>query len=384
MRIGIDARLYRSSAAGIGRYSQNLIKNLLEIDQENQYILFMTPADRQEFKLTTNNSQLTTIDIPHYSLAEQTKLPVVIAKEKLDLMHFLNFNCPVKYRGKFIVTIHDLTLLFYPEAAKKTNFLKQAAFRYVFKKACQNSSRIIAVSENTKRDIIKTFHIAPEKIAVIYEAADEKSHQDIKTEDIRTLKQTYNIKGPVILYVGQFRRHKNIDGLFRAFEIIKKDISAKLVLLGKIPADFKIDTSTGSASTLSGDKRVDNKEILRDTLMPGFVSDEELAAWYKIADVFAFPSFYEGFGLPGLEAMTCGTPVVASNTSSLPEIYQDGALYFDPSNPKEIADKIRIVLKDQKIRDQLITKGKIIVKKYSWAKTAEQTLKIYEQVNQGQ
>jgi len=368
MRIGIDARLYRSSAAGIGRYSQNLIKNLLEIDKVNQYILFMTDEDYREFKNPKSqilnpkqilNFKIQITNIPHYSLAEQTKMPGIIAKEKCDLVHFLNFNYPVKYKGKFIVTIHDLTLLFYPEAARKTNFAKQWAFRYILKKACENSSKIIAVSENTKNDIMKTFNIDSEKIAVIYEAVDDKiiSKDKKKVEEIRRYKE------PVILYVGQFRRHKNIEGLLKAFAILRKEMPAKLVLIGKIPKDF----------------RVDNEEILKDTLMPGFIADVELAAWYKIASVFVLPSFYEGFGLPGLEAMMAGTPVVASNQSSLPEIFQEAALYFDPSKPSEIADKIKTVISDKVVSGQLIEKGKIQAKKYSWRKTAEQTLKLYEE-----
>lgn len=362
MRIGIDARLYRSSAAGIGRYSQNLIKNLLELDKENEYVLFMKPDDKQEFdnwiienSLKIDNCKLKIVDIPHYSLSEQTKLAKIIEKENCDLVHFLNFNHPVRYKGKFIVTIHDLTLLFYPEVAKRTNFIKQAAFRYVFKKACKNSSQIIAVSKNTKNDIIKTFHIAPEKISVIYEAADDK---EINKKGIRKNKEK------IILYVGQFRRHKNIKGLLEAFAILKKEIPAKLVLLGKIPEDF----------------RIDSKAILRDTIMPGFVSDEDLAKWYKRADVFVFPSLYEGFGLPGLEAMQAGLPVVSSNKSSLPEVYGNAALYFDPLNPKEIADKIKLVLSDSKIREKLVERGRIQAKKYSWKKTAEETLKLYSEV----
>jgi len=396
MKIGIDGRMSRSSTAGIGRYSQNLIKNLLEIDHENQYMFFMTDEDEKEFKvqkskfkMTNQNVKIKLTNISHYSLAEQTKLAGIIAREKCDLVHFLNFNHPVRYKGKFIVTIHDLTLLFYPEAARKTNFAKQWAFRYILKKACQNAAKIIAVSENTKNDIIKTFQVAPEKISVIYEAADDPTspaqgglrgaskkfncHSELVEESpvntgTRTSREILRLTAqddkPIILYVGQFRRHKNIEGLLKAFAIVKKDIPSKLVLLGKVPTNFKID----------------NKALLRDTLMPGFVSDEELATWYKLASVFVFPSFYEGFGLPGLEAMAAGVPVVSSNRSSLPEIYQDAALYFNPLKPQEIADKIKLVLKNDKLRESLIEKGKIIAGKYSWEKTARETLKIYKEI----
>ena len=374
MRIGIDARMYRSSVAGIGRYSQNLIRNLLELDKENEYVLFMTNEDYREFqkskaqrpnglshanlKLKQNpNVKIQITNIPHFSLSEQTKLPKILEREKLDLMHFLNFNYPVRYRGRFIVTIHDLTLLFYPETARQTNIFKRAAFKYVMKKACQNSEKIIAVSENTKKDIIRVFKVKSQKIKVIYEAVNDGERNK---EEIRTNKEK------IILYVGQFRPHKNLPNLVRAFEQVKKEIPAKLVLLGKTDSSCR--------------KLIDNSPEKRDIVMPGFVSNGELASWYKTADVFVFPSFYEGFGLPGLEAMAAGLPVVAAKTSSLPEIYQDAALYFDPFKPQEIADKIKMVLVDENLRQELIVKGKIQSQKYSWRRTAQQTLGLYKEV----
>lgn len=370
MKIGIDARMFRSATAGIGRYSQNLIKNLLKIDQENHYVLFMTAADEREARdqlPATGNYKIVITNIPHYSLTEQTKMTRIVAKEKCDLVHFLNFNYPVKYDGRFIVTIHDLTLLFYPEAARKTNFAKQWAFRYILKKACENSSKIIAPSESTKKDVLKTFNIPAAKIQVIHEAADDKKLIEVNKNSIDKIRKQYGLTAnPIILYVGQFRRHKNIKRLLETFGILKKEMSAELVLIGKVPQGFKID----------------NKALLRDTLMPGFVSDAELAAWYKLASVFVFPSLYEGFGLPGLEAMTAGVPVVSSKRASLPEIYQDAALYFDPLKPQEIADKIKIVLTNKEKKDWLIRQGKLTAKIYSWRKTAAQTLKIYQELRE--
>jgi len=367
MKIGIDARMYRSSVAGIGRYSQNLIKNLLEIDKENQYVLFMTDEDYWEFKNPKSKCQMPNeisnvkvqiTNIPHFSLSEQTKLPKVLAKENLDLMHFLNFNYPVRYKGKFISTIHDLTLFFYPDTAQKTNFFKKYAFKYVMEKACQNSEKIIAVSESTKKDIIKKLKVQNSKIKVVYEAADDK-RMDRGRDRVRENKEK------IILYVGQFRPHKNLPNLVDAFELVRKEISAKLVLLGKADASCV--------------ERIDNSSEKRDIIMPGFVSNDELASWYKKADIFVFPSFYEGFGLPGLEAMQAGTAVVASKASSLPEIYKDAALYFDPFKPEEIADKIKMVLKDNKLQARLIKNSQKVLKQYSWRKTAEETLKVYKE-----
>lgn len=365
MKIGIDARMYRSSVAGIGRYSQNLIKNLLEIDHNDEFVLFMTPADQAEFKklkinplnadpriagMTNQNVKIVNTNIAHYSLAEQTKLPKIIEEEKLDLMHFLHFNLPVNYRGKYLVTIHDLTLLFYPQAAKDISLLKNWGFKYVMKRAVKRADKIIAVSENTKKDIIKVYQTPPEKIKVIYEGADEKIFTGIKNK---------KVSKPIILYVGQIRKHKNIAGLTEAYKILKKQIDCQLVILGG---------------------RIDKIANLPDIVMPGFVTDCELALRYKNAAVLVMPSFYEGFGLTGLEAMKAGTPVVASNTSALPEIYQDAALYFDPFNVDDIADKIKMVIQDKKLRQNLIAKGHQVSKKYSWRKTAEETLDLYKQI----
>ena len=368
MKIGIDARMYRSSVAGIGRYSQNLIKNLLELDLENEYILFMTSEDKKEFEnwaiensLKIKNLKLKIIvtDIPHYSIGEQIKFAKIIEKERLDLMHFLHFNVPVRYKGKFIVTIHDLTLLFYPQAAKDINFLKHLGFRWVIKKAVLNAQKIIAVSENTKKDIIKKFQIPESRIQVIYEAADDKIFKEINSDLSNKLRTQYAIGNkPVILYVGQFRGHKNIASLVKAFTKLRKEIPCQLVLLGSGP-------------------KIDNPDII----MPGYVSDEELAAWYKLADVFAMPSLYEGFGLPGLEAMTAGVPVVASNRASLPEVYQDAACYFNPFSFQDISDKIKMVLQDKKLRQKLIENGRKVSGQYSWRKTAEETLTVYKQIS---
>ena len=317
MRIGIDARLYRSSTAGIGRYTQNLIKNILEIDQENQYVLFMTPEDAREFKETSNNTQDTnykvvSTDIAHYSIAEQTRLAKIIEDEKLDLVHFTNFNIPLNYKGKFVVTIHDLTLFFYPGRSRRS-FIYKLAYKYIFRKACEKSSKIIAVSQSTKGDIENVFHIGSKKIKVIYEAADDKTFINPGDKTLDKISKKFNLNEPVVLYVGQWRSHKNLVGLIKAFNILRQKLPCRLALVGKPDPAYPEVQQT-----------IDKSPAVRDIIVPGFVSEEELSAWYKKAMVFAFPSFYEGFGLPGVEAMMAGTAVVASDRTSLPEIYKNG------------------------------------------------------------
>jgi len=371
--IGIDARMYRSSVAGIGRYSQNLIKNLLEIDKKNRYVFFMTSDDIKEVnpksEIRNQKHKIVEVDIPHYSLAEQTKMPDIIAKEYCDLMVFLNTNYPVRYRGKFIVVIHDLTLYFFPKTARKTGFLREKAFNFVLKSAVKKSTKIITDSENTQNDILKVFHPNPKKIVVIKLAADDKTFVDASEKNIERIKNQFKIDTPMILYVGQFRAHKNIAHLVKAFDIIRKKTPAKLVLVGKPDPNYQELVET-----------IDKSPYKSDIIMPGFVSDEDLTAWYRIATCYVFPSLYEGFGLPGLEAMMAKTAVVSSNHSSLPEIYGEAALYFNPEKPDEMAEKIERVLTDENLRQSLIKKGSEMIKKYSWRKTAEETLAVFNEI----
>lgn len=373
MRIGIDARMYRREIAGIGRYSQNLIRNILQLDHDNQYVFFMMQKDADEFKETPeshqDNVKVVITDIGYYSLAEQIKLPGIIRHEKVDLMLFLNFNHPIFYKEKFVTVIHDLTLIKFPTAAKRTNLLKRWAFNYVMRSACQNASKIIAISNHTKQDIEEIFKIDSAKIAVIYEAADDKTILECDSKKVEGIKKKYDIDSPVVLSVGQFRPHKNLPGLVEAFTELRQDIDSKLVLVGKPDPAHRhlIDV-------------VDKSPVKNDIIMPGFVSDEELACWYEIADVFVFPSLYEGFGLPGLEAMQAGLPVVASNNSVLPEIYKSAAIYFDPFKTEEISAKIKEVLESNDLRADLIRKGRVVAQGFTWRKTATQTLDVIKEI----
>lgn len=376
MKIGIDARLYRGSTAGIGRYSQNLIKNILELDQENEYILLMTTEDEQEFKAQSEklkaenrNVIIVITDIGHYSLAEQTKLSKILEEQKCDLWHFLNFNLPVNFKGNYVVTIHDLTLFFY-EGRNKKSFIYKLAYKYIMSRACKNSKKIIAISEHTKHDIEQVFKINPEKIKVVYEAADDKEFCQVSSETISKIKNKYDLtEEPVILYVGQWRPHKNLTGLIQAFNELRKTVKAKLVIVGKVDLAFP---EVSESIDISPNKS--------DIIKTGFVSEEELTAFYKLANVFVFPSYYEGFGLPGLEAMTAGLPVVSSDRTSLPEIYGKAAIYFNPSDIFDMKDKILSVIQNPEAAEELKLEGQKVISQFSWAKTAQETINIYKQV----
>lgn len=345
------------------------------IDSENQYVFLMTPEDAKEFRIENSelkheNIKIIETNIEHYTLAEQTKLPQILKAQKCDLWHFLNFNVPSFFHEKYVVTIHDLTLFFY-QSRTRNDWLHKLAYKFVFAQAVKNSTKVIAVSDSTKKDIVKVFDTDQTKIKVIYEAADDKEFKDVASDVIAQVKSKYHLgHEPIILYVGQWRQHKNVIGLIKAFETIRTDMEAKLVLVGKIDPAFP--------EVLEA---IDKSPCSCDIIKTGFADEKELTALYKIATVFAFPSFYEGFGLPGLEAMSAGLPVAASERTSLPEIYQEAAIYFDPDIIEDMATKIKKVITDSDLRQKMVNKGYEVAGQYSWRKAAKETLEIYKEIN---
>ncbi len=377
MRIGIDARMLGFS--GIGRYTENIIQELLQIDKKNEYVLFVQKKFQSSNHpiIQSSNFKAIEVDAPIYSLKEQSNFLRAVVKQKLDVMHFTHFNVPFLYRRPYIVTIHDLTPLYFP-GKKRNSFLEKSAYKLILKNALKNSKKIIAVSNFTKKDILKNFpSIKKEKITVIYEGAGAADAAKCKIKNAKckiTIKNSKLKIDNYILYVGVWREHKNLKGLICAFEKLKSQGSKfkalKLVIVGRPDPIYKeVELAT------------ENSKYKNDIILTGYVKNEELPLLYKNATAFVFPSFYEGFGLPPLEAMSLGLPVVSSNTSSLPEILADAALYFNPRNTKDMVEKIKKVVLDKKLRSMLIEKGKKQVLKYSWREAAKETLKIYKMIS---
>jgi len=367
MLIGIDARFYRSSTAGIGRYTRALIDNLSKIDHENDYKIFITPEDDKEFNVKANNFSKVVVPISHYTLAEQTKFLKILNSYKLDLVHFTNFNHPLFYRGKFIVTIHDLTLMLYPQSKNKYSILKQTAFNYTIKNAVKRAEFVLSDSDATKNDIINNLKIDAGKIKTIYLGIDSEYNNKIK-ENYPLIEKKYKIKKPYILFLSQWRPHKGILELIKTYDLLKEKYKLPhyLVITGKPNPDFPY--------IIEAIKSSDNSKTI---IITNFVDEKDLPLLYKSADLFAFPSHYEGFGIPPLEAMSVGVPVASSNLSCMPEILGEAAYYFNPDKINDIASKIYEVLKNHQLRKNLVQKGFEQIKKYSWAKTAAETLEIY-------
>jgi len=408
MTIGIDCRLYSPHYTGIGRYVYEMVKHLIELDQENQYVLFFNQKEYDGFQIPNERWKKRLVNIPHYSLAEQWKFLRMLQQEKFDLMHFPHFNAPILYKKPFVVTIHDLTLHYYPYKEYQPKWtLKKGIqiffYRFLMGQVVKHAKKIIAVSENTKKDLIKEYSVSSEKISKVLEGVPEH-FQKSSPEQINLVRQKFGISKPYLLYTGVWRSHKNLLNLLKAFKLmIDQGQNLQLVFTGKkdpvypeipqligelfpIPSEAeeslaKTMPRDSSTASLSNSPHLRSEWENKDrVILTGFVSDEELISLMSGASVYVFPSLYEGFGLPPLEAMQLRVPVTCSNTSSLPEVCDDAALYFDPKNPQEMAEMILKILKNPELRQELIENGEKNLQRFSWKAMTRQILDIYNKV----
>ena len=370
MRIGIDGRFLGSEGTGIGRYTEKLLENLEVLDRENDYFVFLRKANFPLYNPGSSNFHKVLSDVRWYSLKEQVVMPARLLAQKLDLVHFPQINIPLLYFGKFVVTLHDLTKINFKDQAATTHSplvyqIKHMAFTFILKQALKRAQMIFTPSEFVKSELSQTMKIDKNKIVTTYEGADDFALRFSPIEDrVKEALGHYSVKAPYILYLGNAYPHKNLERLMEA--LLKIDPQVTLVCI--IKRDVFSQRITSKAENLGIRNRV--------VFIPG-VSDEYLKVLLSQAECLVFPSLSEGFGLPGLEAMAVGCPVVAANATSLPEVYQEAAVYFDPYNVADIASKVNSVIKSEKIRIDLRKKGREQVRKYSWKKMAEDTLKVY-------
>jgi len=363
MRIGIDARFVGPQGTGIGVYTENLIKNLQKIDKHNQYFIFLHKNNWSHLKFTNKKFTKVLADISWYSLEEQTKLSGIFKSQNLDLLHVPHFNVPIIYRGKFIVTIHDLIHHHFPQTSATTkNFilfkLKRAAYHRIFKNAITKSKKIIVPSNFVKEDLIKTFKIRPQKIVVTYEAAEDEYFTDQRS--------TINDQRSTIIYVGNAYPHKNINLLLNAFKISNLANITTLKLILVIPRNVFSDRLLGE---------IKNRNLQDKIEILNYKRPSELIKLFQNSQAYIFPSLAEGFGIPGLNAKV---PLLCSNIPVFHEIYGNAAFYFDPKDPHDLASKIEEVLIVSRTKEKLIKEGNQQVKIYSWLKMAKETSEVYQ------
>lgn len=367
MKIAIDARLYGLKNRGIGRYLVNLIANLEKIDNKNFYYIFLNKDNFDEYIPHNDKFKKILINIKWYGFAEQVVLPIILKKYKFDLIHFAHFNVPFFLKNKIIITVHDLTLIYYPDRRASTlppffYQIKYKVFKWLFKRNLLKAKMIIAPSNYVKNDLLKYYNLADNKVRVIYEGINQ---QNIKVNNELLVK--YKINKPYIFYIGSAYPHKNLERLIKAFNQINIEKKYQLVIAGK--NDYFMEKLKNWVTNSFNERD--------DIVFTGFINDSELPTLFKLAALFIFPSLSEGFGLPAIEAQYFGCPVVASNQTCLKEVLGKGAIYFNPFDHNDIINKILLLLNHQSLNHKLIKNGLNNQKKYSWEKMAEETLNIY-------
>lgn len=365
MEIGIIADTLNSPSTGVGNYTKNLLDGL-------QY----TALGGDTVSLINNRDVgagiFPTIVIPNPFPVLKTYAWYLYLTKKLqncnlDVIHNPT-QAPTYFQlnQKYVLTVHDITTQVLPES--HTNY-RVAVYKRLFPKTLKTADKIIAVSNHTKLDLIKYYGVPEENIRVIYEAADSV-FRPLSLKEKETVAKRYQLSFPYILYVGTLEPRKNILTLIKAFEMLKEaNTDRKLVITGK--RGWKCDDIF---------EYVAAKGLQKDVIFTGYVPNADLPGLYNSADLLAYPSQYEGFGLPPLEAMACGCPVITSNTSSLPEVVGDAGILIDPSSPKSLADAMLWLLNDDITRKDFVRKGLERSKQFSWKKCAEETMQIFREV----
>lgn len=372
-KIAIDARFLGPEGTGLGKYTEKLLENLGQIDQDNEYFVILRPSNFPLFSPKNNNFHKVKIDVRWYTLKEQFVIPWRLRDLNIDLLHVPHFNAPVIWNKKLVLTIHDLIKSNFKGKEASTlpsplYWLKQLAYEYVLKTNLRKAAHILTPSQFTANSLAAS-GVDKRKVSVTYEASDDYFAQSGEVTPViaNSLLERYGIKKPYLLYVGNTYPYKNLQIVLKALKLLPEEIT----LVNVSARSHFTDSLVEAASHLGVSSRV---------VVTGFVPNEELYVLHKNSLAYVFPSLSEGFGIPGLDAMSLGEPLISSSASCLPEVYGEGALYFDPRREADLADQVIKIKTDEKLKNELVDKGKNRAKEFSWRKMAEQTLAVYRGV----
>jgi glycosyltransferase involved in cell wall biosynthesis len=363
MRIAFDLR--RIGNPGIGRYMKCLTEAVVAQAPEHEYLLIMPQAG--EALVDAPSAAKVTPCLKYYSLREQIELPRILARHKIDLLHSPHFLLPLVRPCSAVATIHDVVYLACPQDLPSR--AGRLYYRAMMHASSRLAARVITDSEHSKNEIVRYLGSDPAKIEVIYPGVDQQFSRVTDPARLDAVRSRYGLDGDYILCVGIYKPRKNHTGLLRAFRhVLESGVSAQLVIAGPMGEGEPV------LRRLAADLGVSDSIVFT-----GFIDETDLRALYSAARVCVCPSMYEGFGFTVLEAMACGTPVVCSSRTSLPEVAGVAALFFDPHKPEEMAGQLQRVFSDAALRELLIERGWLNVKRFSWAETARQTLAVYHQ-----
>jgi glycosyltransferase involved in cell wall biosynthesis len=346
-KILLDARMYGLEHTGVGRYIMRLLEELGKLDKQNNYVVLLRKKYFKELKLPKNWGKVL-VDFRYYTIEEQLKLPGIIKEQKPDLVHFPHLNVPIFWKGKFVATLHDMTM--HRQGTASTTlplpvyYMKRIPYKIVFRHAVKKSQIIITPTNSVKNELTDRFNVDKAKIRTIYMGLDDEF---FKTEKDGSVLAKYGLKGDYFIYTGNVYPHKNIErAIVKRLEKSVKDLGAENYV-----------------------------KLL------GFVPDEDLKTLYSKSIAFVYPSLSEGFGLQGLEATAAGTLVLASDIPVFREAYQNNAIYFNPHDFSSVAKVMKdaIEMKKEK-RERIIKSGQKFIKRYSWTKMAKETLAVYKKV----
>jgi glycosyltransferase involved in cell wall biosynthesis len=364
VRVAIDIRKVHDF--GIGTYVRNVVRELARQDTTTEYLLISQPGDLDIAAQTGPNFRAVLDHSGNYSLREQFSIPLLLARERVDVFHAPHYVLPPLVRCPSVVTIHDCIHLMFPQYLP--NRLASTYARALMWNATHRASHVLTVSEASKRDILRFFRIPPDRITVVPNALDARFGTAPADEDLARVRERFQLHDPFVLYVGNIKPHKNVERLIEAFALVRTGplTQVKLLIIGDEISKYPILR-----------RAVHRLKLHKHVRFLGFVDDRTLAALYRLATVFAFPSLYEGFGLPPLEAMASGTPVVTSNVSSLPEVVGDAAMLVNPEDVSAIAHGLRKVLLDEDLRARMRARGLARAAEFSWSRSVATIHRIY-------
>jgi glycosyltransferase involved in cell wall biosynthesis len=372
MRVAIDIR--RAGDFGYGTYIRNVVNQLARTDAGTNYLLIGQQRHLQQFDPLPDNFQLIEYSAEPGSFHTHMRLPFLLRRHGVNILHVPWLYAPAIVLSRLIITVHDLTDVL-TQPVGDTPLVRTGRLFFA-RRALNRADRILAVSHSSKRELSRVFDVPEEKIEVIYNALDERFLREPMPADADRILERHAVTDPFVLYAGNIKPQKNLPRLIEAFAVAKANLRdhpeysrLKLLLIGDSAEEHSDLRRAVLRSRLEGEVR-----------FLGFVPYDVLRVFYSRARAFLFPSLDEGFGLPPLEAMAHGTPVLTSSVSSLPEVFADAALLVNPENIFEIARGIQQILTDNMIREVLVRRGHDLVKKYSWEHSASQVCGVYRSV----